>query len=104
MVWNYHDDDEPAVPADIELLINNIGQDRVYVQHYRVDENFSNSYAEWKSMGSPQNPTPEQYAALEASGKLQLLTPGYWTKVDDGALKFEFPLSRQGISLIKLTW
>lgn len=104
MVWNYHDDDEPAVPADIELLINNIGKDRVYVQHYRVDENFSNSYAEWKSMGSPQNPTPEQYARLEASGKLQLLTPGYWTKVENGVLEFEFPLSRQGISLIKLTW
>lgn len=104
MVWNYHDDDEIVEPADIEVLVNSIGTDRVYVQHYRIDENHSNSYAVWKSMGSPQNPTPEQYDILEKSGKLELLSPGYWTKVDNGSLKFDFTLSRQGISLIKLTW
>ncbi|MDO5443442.1 MAG: beta-xylosidase, partial [Bacteroidia bacterium] len=104
MVWNYHDDDEAAEPTDIEILVNNVAQERVYVQHYRIDETHSNSYNVWKSMGSPQNPTQEQYEELERSGKLELLTPGYWTKVDGGSLKFDFPLSRQGISLIKLTW
>ena len=104
MVWNYHDDDVISEPTDIEVIINKIGKDKVYVQHYRIDEGHSNSYSVWRSMGSPQNPTPEQYELLEKSGKLELLAPGYWTDVDDGSLKFSFPLSRQGISLIKLTW
>ena len=104
MVWNYHDDDEDAPATDVDLLIDNIGHDRVFVEHFRIDENFSNSYEAWKSLGSPQSPTPEQYEVLEKSGRLQLCRPAYWTGTDDGSLSFQFPLSRQGISLIKLTW
>ena len=104
IVWNYHDDDVQVEPADVELFIENIGKERVYVTHYRIDESHSNSYEVWKGMGSPQQPTAEQYRELEKSGQLQELAPGYWTSTENGGLNMKFTLPRQGSSLIKLTW
>ena len=54
-------------------------------------------------MGSPQQPTPQQYAALEKAGRLQMLSEGR-VSVTGGRVMVKFLLPRQGVSLIKLTW
>src|SRR6185369_461254 len=61
ILWNYHDDDLPAAPADIDLTVSGLGAGRVLVTHYRVDGEHSNSYEAWKKMGSPPMPSTEQY-------------------------------------------
>ena len=104
MVWNYHDDELPASPTDITLNISNIDAERVLISHYRIDDKFSNSYETWKSMGSPQNPTPEQYRELEASGHLKLYTSPVWRTADHGKMSLGFQLPRQGVSLVKISW
>jgi xylan 1,4-beta-xylosidase len=106
MLWNYHDDDLPSAPAQVDLTIAGVPAlaRRVEVRHYRVDEGHSNAYTVWKSMGSPQQPTPEQYAKLEAAGQLQLLTSPTFAAVDKGSLHLPFTLPRQGVSLVQLTW
>src|SRR6185503_3342997 len=70
MLWNYHDDDLPAPGAQVQVAISGIpaGVHRVLLQHYRIDEHRSNAYTVWKAMGSPQQPTPEQYAKLKEAG------------------------------------
>ncbi|MGA3201295.1 MAG: beta-xylosidase [Bryobacteraceae bacterium] len=105
LVWNYHDDDLPAPAEHVRLSLNGIpaGIQRVLLRHYRVDEMHSNAWTEWKKMGSPQNPSPEQYAALERSGQLELLDSPRWIETD-GRLTLEFDLPRQGVSLVQLTW
>jgi xylan 1,4-beta-xylosidase len=55
-------------------------------------------------MGSPQRPTPEQYARLEAAGQLQLADSPKWVDVRAGAMKLEFSLPRQSVSLMELSW
>jgi xylan 1,4-beta-xylosidase len=77
---------------------------RVLLQHYRIDDHHSNSYAVWKDMGSPQNPTPEQYAALQAAGQLQLLDSPVWMTPEDGEIKLDLQLPRMGLSLLRVTW
>jgi xylan 1,4-beta-xylosidase len=104
MVWNYHDDDLPAEPAEIDLTIRGAPATRVLVHHYRVDDSHSNSYELWKEMGSPQQPSPEQYRRLERSGQLQLLGSPKWQDTPGGHLRARFSLPRQGVSLLKLTW
>jgi xylan 1,4-beta-xylosidase len=103
MVWNYHDDDLPAAAAPVHLEIRGV-KGLVQVQHYRIDDEHSNAYTVWKQMGSPQQPTPEQYAKLEASGQLQLLTSPVWKQTKDGRLDLDFVLPRQGVSLVRLGW
>ncbi len=106
MVWNYHDDDVPAPAADAEVTVTGIpaGVKRVLLEHYRIDETHSNSYTVWKNMGSPQAPTPEQYAQLKAAGQLQLLTSPTWLDVANGKVTIETTLPRQAVSLLRLKW
>ncbi len=106
MVWNYHDDDLPAAAAQIKTSISGlpIEVQRAELHHYRIDEDHSNSYSVWQKMGSPQDPTTEQYAQLEAAGQLQLLTSPRFVDVNDGVIDLEFDLPRQGVSLLRLRW
>ena len=106
LVWNYHDDELAAAPAAVRVALNGIPKSagRVLVQHYRIDDEHSNAYTVWKQMGSPQQPTPEQYARLEAAGQLQLLGSPEWREPQDGKLALDFTLPRHGVSLIRLTW
>jgi xylan 1,4-beta-xylosidase len=55
-------------------------------------------------MGSPQNPTPDEYAKLEAAGQLELLESPSWVATEKGSVKLDFSLPRQGVSLLRLSW
>jgi xylan 1,4-beta-xylosidase len=106
LVWNYHDADTAAAatPTTIKLSGLPVTAKRVLVQHYRIDDTHSNAYTVWKAMGSPQQPTTEQYAQLKAVDGLQLLTSPTWGDVVDGKLDLTTELPRQSISLVKITW
>ncbi|MBE9583152.1 beta-xylosidase [Mucilaginibacter sp. JRF] len=105
MVWNYHDLNDTNVPdAPVIVELRGIPVTKVLLRHYRIDKQFSNSYEVWKSMGSPKNPDKEQIAKLETAGQLQLYTSPEWVNVKDGKLLLDFPLPRQGVSLLQLSW
>jgi xylan 1,4-beta-xylosidase len=106
LVWNYHDDDLPADPAPVHLALAGIPKTaaRVLIEHYRIDDEHSNAYTAWKRMGSPQQPSPEQYAQLEAAGGLQLLGSPRWQEAKDGKVEIRFPLPRHAVSLVRLSW
>jgi xylan 1,4-beta-xylosidase len=100
LLWNYHDDDLPAPPEHVRLDVNGV-PGRVLMKHYRIDDTHSNAWTAWKKMGSPQNPTAEQYTALEAAGQLELLESPHWIATGK---PIEFELPRQGVSLVQLTF
>lgn len=104
MVWNYHDDDLRDADSEIALYVGGMDNRHVKISHYRIDDRHSNSYELWKAMGSPQNPTPEQYEALEKGGKLTMIGKPSKLKTDNGGVSIEFALPRQGVSLVKLDW
>jgi len=107
LVWNYHDDDLPAPPAQVELVVEGLpvgARERLSIHHYRVDAEHSNSYELWKKMGSPQKPPPEQYLQLERAGQLQLFGSPEWMRATNGRVTLKFDLPRQGVSLLKLSW
>src|SRR5262249_3530025 len=106
MVWNYHDDDVPAAGSEVALSIAGIPSNvkRVLVVHYRIDDTHSNAYRLWKQMGSPQAPTPEQYARLKASGQLEVLTSPQWLDVHRSVVSIQMELPRQATSLLRLSW
>jgi xylan 1,4-beta-xylosidase len=106
MVWNYFDDDVAAAPALVNVNISGLpaSAHRVRLSHYRIDDSHSNAWTVWKSMGKPEQPTPEQYAKLQAAGQLSLLSPAGWLKVKGGEAKISVTLPRQAISLLRLSW
>ncbi len=106
LVWNYQADDVEGPSTNIDLRLSGFTSNarRALLQHFRVDADHSNSYAVWKKMGSPQNPTPDQYKALEAAGQLQLLESPSWIGASNNTAEVRFSLPLQGLSLVELTW
>ena len=104
MLWNYHDDDIQGKSEEVEVRLAGLPNKQVLLHHYRIDNDHSNSYAVWKEMGSPQNPTPDQICELEDAGQLQLYTSPTWIDVKDGKAIVKMELPRQGVSLLKFSW
>ena len=59
---------------------------RLLVRHYRIDRAHSNAFAAWQRMGSPQQPTSDQYRELEAAGQLELLESPRWVQTKAGVV------------------
>jgi xylan 1,4-beta-xylosidase len=108
LVWHYHDDDVPGSTADVALTLAGLPDAAAHarVAHYRVDATHSNAYTLWQSLGSPVAPTKSQYAQLAAAAQLATYTgatPATLTTAD-GAATLTFPLPRQAVSLLVLSW
>jgi xylan 1,4-beta-xylosidase len=103
LISNYHDSAKPGPAAPVDLSVSGLPRTRIRVQHFRVDDRYSNSYEAWKRMGSPPKPSPEQYAELEAAGQLESAESPRWIQ-SDGAARLRFDLPLHGVSLILLTW
>ena len=80
MIWNYHDDDLPGAPAEIDLSVTGLPPGRALMRHYRVDGAHSNSYSfgkRWalrKSRASSNTRTWNARASLPCSA----LRNGEW--------------------------
>jgi xylan 1,4-beta-xylosidase len=77
---------------------------RVRLEHYRIDRDHSNAYTVWKQMGSPEAPSPEQTAQLQAAGQLQTLGSPRWIANQAGTVDVKFSLPRQAVSLLEFSW
>jgi len=106
LLWNYHDADQPAAPAPTSVTLRGIPPEihRALLLHYRIDDTHSNAYTVWKAMGSPQQPSPEQYERLQAAAGLQLLASPQWMEVTQGAVTVTTEMPRQSVSLLTLQW
>ena len=106
LAWNYHDDNVAATDAQVAMAIRGIpkGVGRVLVRRYGVDQTHSNSYTVWKSMGSPQSPTPEQQTALERAGQLEMTGSPVWVDAKGGQVEVNFPLERESVTLVQVSW
>ena len=104
LVWNYHDDDLPAAPAEIAMTIEGLPAGNPTVVQYRVDDRHSNSYEVWKQMSSPQSPTAAQRATLEKAGQLQTVGAPARQRVAEGRLTINVSLPRQGVALFTIAY
>ena len=104
MLWNYHDVDKKGEFSKVSIDITGITSSSAKLIHYRIDDDHSNSYELWKKMGSPQNPTPAQIAALKKAGQLAMVKPPKKVSISKGTLHVETDLPRQAVDLFQLTW
>jgi xylan 1,4-beta-xylosidase len=104
MIWYYHDDDVPGPDAAIELALDNLplADGEATLTHYRIDAEHSNSFEEWKRMGSPTAPGDAQYARLLKSGQLAELGDPEKIQVKNGKAIVHLKLPRQAVSLLVL--
>jgi xylan 1,4-beta-xylosidase len=105
LLWHYHDDDLPGSDADVELSLEGLPANRRVsgMEHYVIDSDHSNAFTAWKKMGSPQQPTGGQRAALMQAGQLAKLDDVPDLQLKPGKAILRFPLPRQAVSLLVVT-
>lgn len=104
LLWNYHDNDVIDAGSPVSITIKGIPAKKVLMTHYRIDQEHSNSYAAWKKMGSPANPSQAQIAALEKTSKLATIGKPKTLQVREQQLVVQMQLPRQAVSFIKLSY
>jgi len=105
IAWHYHDDDVAGATAAVSLSLAGLPKQfaAARVTRYVIDQAHCNSYTTWQKMGSPQQPTAEQYAKLEESGKLVALSQSEpLVKDAEGNATVRFKLPRQAVTLLVL--
>jgi xylan 1,4-beta-xylosidase len=88
VLWHHTDDQYAAAePVTVTVELRGLPFDptRARVRHWRIDDTHSNAYTAWREMGRPQDPTPEQIAALKARQGLEESEPLHLTPAGDGA-------------------
>jgi xylan 1,4-beta-xylosidase len=106
MLWNYQDDDisGPAIPVRVSIHGLPPASRRALLKEYRIDDKHSDAFEAWKQMGSPQEPSAEQYAKLQAAGQLQMADSPRWLTVENGQSQVELDLPRESVTLLRVTW
>ncbi|MFT3753789.1 MAG: beta-xylosidase [Paludibacter sp.] len=104
LVWNYHDDDIQGAGSPVNVNVRGLKNGKAVLYHYRIDAGHSNSYEIWKKMGSPQQPTENEYKILEKSGQLQLLSKPQKLNIKNSELSVNFQLPRQAVSFLKIEY
>lgn len=104
MVWNYHDGNIISPEKEVVINLTGIPTQNLKLTHYRIDNEYSNSYEVWKKMGSPQNPTQQQIETLEKAGQLKTMNEPENLVIKNGKLTLKINMPSQGVSLLKLDW
>ena len=106
LVWHYHDDDVAGPVANVKIKLTAIpnSASNVKLTRYLIDADHSNSFTAWQKIGSPQQPTPEQYAQLEKAGALAQVGSPTSKTIANRELTLDFPLTRQGVTLLILSF
>jgi xylan 1,4-beta-xylosidase len=106
LVWNYQDDDTPGPGVPVRVAIHGIPSavHRVLIEEYRIDESHSNALEVWKRMGSPREPSAEQYARLREAGQLEMAGSPRWVTVEHGDAQAEIELPRESVDLLRVAW
>jgi xylan 1,4-beta-xylosidase len=104
LLWNYHDvaggyDDR----RDVQLTLAGLPKSakRARAVEYSIDETSGNAYTVWLGMGSPQPPTAEQIAKLQAASKMSAVTRDL-VRASSGNAQLSVVLPRQSVKLIEI--
>ncbi|HKO93416.1 MAG TPA: hypothetical protein VJU61_19815, partial [Polyangiaceae bacterium] len=109
LVWNYHDDLVNAPSARVTLHVKiprafteNRASRSVSVTHTRVDETHGNAFTVWLAQGSPEAPSAQDIAALQAAMLPVVLSRQPVVPAADGSLRLSLELPRFGLSLFEI--
>jgi xylan 1,4-beta-xylosidase len=104
LVWRHTDDQYQLDENDTVVKVEVSGLDgpAYTLRHFRIDATHSNAHTAWQSIGSPQDPTDEQLAALKARQGLEQLESSYQARPVDGSLSLQLRLPLPSVSLLVL--
>ena len=101
-VVRHHDDWDVDRDAVVRLRIEGLAADgTVEVRRFRIDQAYSNPYAEWLRQGRPDYPAPQGYEAVKRRDGLEEISPLHGV-VTAGVLELDTLLSSHAVELLEI--
>lgn len=99
MIYNYNEsvDDKELKKVQLSVMLPSPGKYKL--THYRIDENHSNAYTIWKSMGKPYNPNEAQMKQIKDRQGLELFEPERIIKLKNSQVTLPVELPHHSVSL-----
>nr|WP_240895853.1 hypothetical protein [Kineococcus siccus] len=103
LVWRHTDDQHQHddETASVDVAVTGLAPGSYRLTHHRIDARHSNAHTVWQELGSPQDPTPEQLAAMTSRQGLEELAPAQDVAVD-GTFTTRLDLPLPAVSLVVL--
>ncbi len=103
LLWHYHDDGAPGPAADVALSLGPLnGKLPTACRQTRVDDEHGNPVVDWKDMGSPASPSPEQTEQLKKSAAA-IETESPKLTADEKSVRLNVTLPRQSVVLLEFS-
>lgn len=102
VVYSHNNDRDLKESASVTVTVEGLKDGSVTVEHYRIDAEHSNPYAEWKRQGEPLFPEGEQYAAIKARDGLEKLCEDAAAEVSGGKVTLVFDMPTHAVSYLVL--
>lgn len=100
VIYSHNNDRDKVEDQEVTVTVDGLAAENVTVQHYRIDNEHSNPYAEWVRQGKPFYPQGEQYAAIKARDGLEKFCEDAQAAVADGKVELKFAMPAHGVSFI----
>ena len=100
VIASHHNDRDHREINRITLEVDGLKDGEYAVEHYRIDVEHSNPYAEWVRQGCPLFPEGEQYEAIKKRDGLEKLCPDSVMQAADGRAALEFDMPAHGVSCL----
>ncbi|NUR95071.1 MAG: glycoside hydrolase [Kribbellaceae bacterium] len=73
LIWRHIDDQYQTSDDEtpVRVVLRNVPAGEYRLRHRRIDADHSNSFTVWQQLGSPQDPTPPELAAIHARQGLE---------------------------------
>jgi xylan 1,4-beta-xylosidase len=103
LLWHYRDEDVPGPAAEVNLSLGGLARGlELQARAWRVDRASGDAFTEWKTMGAPASPTPQQIDRLVTASHMVPRPIPLSPQTDDGSVVLETLLPLQGVELIEV--
>ena len=104
LVWRHTDDQYRTDdgPVAVDLRVGGLTGRAYSLSHHRIDADHSNSHTAWTGLGSPQNPSEQQIAAIKERQGLEEFEPARSVTVEDGSFATTVHLPLPSVSMFVL--
>ena len=100
MVYNFNQDVKDRESEEADLTIRMPSSESYRLSHFRIDENHSNAYSVWKSMGKPLIPDNDQINQIKSREGLELFEPVSTIKPVGDKIFIPLVLPHHSVSLL----
>ncbi|MFC1558450.1 hypothetical protein ACFL40_03745 [candidate division KSB1 bacterium] len=100
MVYNYNEDMKYRETKEIDVSVKFPKPGSYKLQHYRIDQKFSNSFSVWKSLGKPVVPDDKQMSIIRGKMGLELYEPEKRINLNNQEITMSLVLPHHSVSLL----